>query len=164
MNRIKTFLVYISWIIILYVLSDFLINVGLNSTYRDIQRLDNIDHVKTHQAEATMVNGRIKGLVTNEGSKNLTNKYIKVQLYTTRNVEIGRKYIHITDLEREESKPFEVYFKMQNIEKYKISLISEKEKIEEDAKPSQIEEITNTEDMSDAKVFIRVAIAMIKGK
>lgn len=161
MGRIKTFLVYISWVVILYVVSDFLINVGLNSTYRDMQRLDNTDHVKIYQAEATMVNGRIKGLITNEGANDLNNKYLKIQLYTIRNIEIGKKYIKISDIDRNNSKPFELNFQMQDISKYKLSIITEKEKKLDDANSNHIQEIRISEDLTNPQVFISVAFTML---
>ena len=56
----------IIWILILvgvWVLSDFLINVGLNSIYKDIQREDKNPQIVVYQADATYVNGRIRGLI-----------------------------------------------------------------------------------------------------
>ena len=161
MDTIKAFLKYISWIVILYVLSDFLINVGLNSTYRDMQRLDNTEHIQIYQAEATMVNGRIKGLITNEGANDLNNKYVKVQLYTARDIEIGRKYIKIADIDRKASKPFEVFFQMQDIEKYKVTIIDEEKKLQEDANPSEIKEIEISKDMTNSELLMRVAFTML---
>ena len=38
MNTVKTFIKYIIWIILFWILSDFLINVGLKSTYKEMQK------------------------------------------------------------------------------------------------------------------------------
>ena len=54
------------WILILigvFILSDFLIYVGLNSTYKDIERKDNNSQIVVYQADATSVNGRIRGVI-----------------------------------------------------------------------------------------------------
>ena len=53
MDRVKTLLKYAVWVLAFIVLSEFLINVGLNSTYRKINRKDNIEQVNIYQAEAT---------------------------------------------------------------------------------------------------------------
>lgn len=53
MDRLKTFLKYALWIIGFFILSNFLIYVGLNSNYRDLERKDSIQQVQIYQAEAT---------------------------------------------------------------------------------------------------------------
>ena len=53
MARMKTFLIYALIIVGFYIFSEFMINVGLNSTYRSINRKDNIGQVNIYQAEAT---------------------------------------------------------------------------------------------------------------
>lgn len=42
MNTVKTFIKYIIWIILFWILSDFLINVGLKSTYKEMQKVEQI--------------------------------------------------------------------------------------------------------------------------
>ncbi len=95
------------WVLILigvYVLSDFLIYVGINSTYKDIQRQDSNSQVVVYQADATFVNGRIRGMIkdTNE----IQGKYLKVELYTKRDVLVGKSYIEVKDKEASETQPF----------------------------------------------------------
>ena len=65
---------YASWVVLFFILSDFLINVGLNAAYEPIDRTDNISQVNIYQAEATYVNGRIRGLITNSQPDNLSGK------------------------------------------------------------------------------------------
>ena len=111
MDRMKTFLKYALWVIGFFILSEFLINVGLNSTYKDIERRDDNSQVSIYQAQATLVNGRIKGIVTNSEPEELNGKYICINFYSRRDVFLGRKYIQVENLEENESKPFEAYFK-----------------------------------------------------
>ena len=122
MKKIRT------WILILigvFILSDFLINVGLNSSYKDIQRQDENLQIVVYQADATYVNGRIRGLIKN--SENTQGKYLKIELYTKRNVLVGKSYIEIKDLEEEETQPFELLFRAQEVAFYKIETVTEKE-------------------------------------
>ena len=77
MKRVKTLFMYASWVILFIIFSEFLINVGLNSAYKPIERKDNVSQVNVYQAEATLVNGRIRGLITNSETDNISNKYLE---------------------------------------------------------------------------------------
>lgn len=125
----KKFLIWILILVGFFIFSDFLINVGLNSTYKDIQREDNNSQIVVYQAEATYVNGRIRGII-----KDVTTRqdgYIKIELYSKRNVLLGKSYIAIENTESEETQPFELLFKATDVESYKIEIVKEKETGEE---------------------------------
>ena len=62
MDKLKKYASYFVLLIVFFIFSNFLIYVGLNSNYRDINRQDNIGEVYVYQAQATKVNGRIRGL------------------------------------------------------------------------------------------------------
>ena len=126
MDRLKTFLKYALWLIGFFILSNFLIYVGLNSSYRDIERKDNIQEVQVYQAEATKVNGRIRGLIQNINEENLKGKYLEIELYSKRDIFLGREYIQIEDSEQEKPQAFEVLFKLQDVASYKISIVDKK--------------------------------------
>lgn len=118
----------ITWILILvgvWILSDFLINVGLNSTYKDIERQDKNSQVVVYQADATYVNGRIRGLIKN--TDKTQGKYLKIELYSKRDILVGKGYIEIQDLQREESQPFELLFRAKDVASYKVETVKEKE-------------------------------------
>ena len=116
------------WVLILvgvYVLSDFLIYVGINSTYKDIQRQDSNSQVVVYQADATFVNGRIRGMI--KDTDEIQGKYLKVELYTKRDVLVGKSYIEVKDKEDSKTQPFEVLFKANDVAYYKIDSVKEKE-------------------------------------
>ena len=131
MDRLKTFLKYVLWLVGFIILSEFLINVGLNSTYRTIGRKDNLSQVTIYQAEATSVNGRMKGVIRNNSENDLNGKYVKIDFYSPREVFLGSKYIEINNLEKDGVKTFEVYFKLQNVNYYSISITDYKNSNEE---------------------------------
>lgn len=113
------------WILILigvFILSDFLINVGINATYKDIQRQDNLAQVVVYQADATYVNGRIRGLIKN--TEEIQDKYLKIELYSKRNVLVGESYVEIK--QKDESQAFELLFKATDVESYKVEIVKEK--------------------------------------
>lgn len=127
MDKMKTLLKYALWIIGFFILSDFLISVGLDSNYRDIERKDEISQVAIYQAEATKVNGRIRGIIKNSEPEELSGKYIRFDFYSKRDVYLGKKYIQINELEKGETQAFEIFFKLQDVNYYKVSITNEKE-------------------------------------
>lgn len=124
-STMKKILIWILILIGVFVLSNFLIYVGLNSTYQDIERKDNKSQIVVYQADATSVNGRIRGIIKEPGQ--IQAKYLKMELYTKRDVLAGRKYIEIEDGENNETQPFELLFKANNVAYYKIETVNEKE-------------------------------------
>ncbi len=117
-----------AWIAILvglFVFSDFLIYVGINSTYKEIERQDENSQIAVYHADATYVNGRIRGLIKDVGE--VPDKYLKIELYTKRHVLVGKSYVEIKDVENSETQPFEVLFKANDVAYYKIDTVKEKE-------------------------------------
>ena len=55
MDKLKKYASYFVLLIVFFIFSNFLIYVGLNSNYRDINRQDNIGEVYVYQAQATKV-------------------------------------------------------------------------------------------------------------
>lgn len=126
MDSLKKLLIFFLIIIGFFIFSNFLIYVGLNSSYRDIERKDNVEDVQIYQAEATKVNGRIRGLIQNVNGENLNGKYVEVQLYSKRDVFLGREYIQIENIE-EGPQAFEMLFKLQDVASYEVSIVDEKQ-------------------------------------
>lgn len=126
MDRMKTFFKYALWLILFIIFSEVLINVGLNSTYKKIERQDNVSQVNVYQAEATLVNGRIRGLITNSQEQNLSGKFLEIEFYSKRDVLLGRKYIQIEQLEQKGTQSFETLFKLKEVAKYKIDIVEQK--------------------------------------
>ena len=122
---------YALWVVLFIIFSDFLINVGLNSSYRPIERRDNVSQVNVYQAEATLVNGRIRGLITNSEANNISNKYLEFDFYSERDVYLGKKIINVNELQPGETQNFEILFKLEDVEYYTVSVLDEKPEGEE---------------------------------
>ena len=128
MSTVKKFAKYVIWIILFWILSDILIYYGLNSTYKDIENKgDNISNVTVSEAEATKVNGRIIGKITNTEESNLNGKYLKINLYAESGNLLATEYVEVGNLRANEVKSFESYFKMQDVKSYDINIVDEKE-------------------------------------
>lgn len=128
MEAFETKIKVVIWISILvgvYVFSDFLIYVGINSTYKDIQRHDQNSQIVVYQADATYVNGRIRGMV--KDTKDIQDQYLKIELYTKRDVLVGKSYVKIEDKENSDTQPFEVLFRANDVAYYKTDIVKEKE-------------------------------------
>ena len=125
MDTMKKFLIYVLMVIGFFILSNFLINVGLNSTYKDIKRKDDNSQIIVYQADATYVNGRIRGIIKNVGETQ--DKYLKIELYSKRDVLLGKSYIEINDMKEDATQSFELLFKANDVASYKIETVNEKE-------------------------------------
>ena len=102
MDTLKKFAKYIIALILFWIISDILINVGINSMYKDMNRKGNIPSgIQVIEVESTSVNGRIK--LTAEG-QDLSGKFIKVDLYSNIDNHLGTQYIEIGDLSENEVK------------------------------------------------------------
>ena len=135
MDRVKTFAKYAIWLVLFWILSDILIYYGINSTYKAITpKWEQTNQISVNNAEATRVNGRINGIVTNSEDNNLSGKYLKVDLYSERGNLLGTNYLEIGNLDANKTNDFETYFKIQDVKSYNISVVDEKaEKVQEES-------------------------------
>lgn len=127
MSTIKSFLKYALLIIVFAILSELLISASLQSSYKNIKRKDNTSQVTISQAQATLVNGKIKGTIVDDRKDNLTGKYVKITLYSKRDNEVGKKYVPIETTDVNKTQDFSLYFEKQDVTSYDISIVNEKE-------------------------------------
>lgn len=142
MSRIKTFLKYAIWLIAFYIFSNIMIYFNLETTYQNIGRKDNLPQVAIYQAQATKINGRIKGTVYNNSENKITSKYLRVDLYSARDILLGSKYIDVSTMRENETRNMEIYFKVQDVEYYEMKFTDEKE---EGELPEMLKDLTREE-------------------
>ncbi len=152
MSRLKTFLKYVIWIVVFAVLSELLINASLKSSYADITRKDTTAQVEITQAQATLVNGKIKGTIKDDRKDSLTGKYVEIKLYSSRNNEVGKRYIQIQTTDVNQTQDFNFYFEKNDVKSYKISIVNEKEEGELEIFPKE---------MSRAEIFVATLFTMM---
>lgn len=126
MDRMKTFLKYALWLILFYIFSNLMIYLYVETTYQNIGRKDNIEQITVYQAQATKVNGRIKGTVYNNSENKITNNYLRIDLYSERGNFLGSKYIDVSNMRDNETREFEIYFKVQDVDYYEMKFTDEK--------------------------------------
>lgn len=126
MDKMKNYLIYIVLLILFALLTEFLIAVGLNSTYKQMESNSNdISQVEIYQEEATKVNGRIRGIIKNDKENPIEEKYLKFDFFSERGVNMGSKYIEIDKSKTHQ--PFEAFFKLNNVSNYKMAFVNEKD-------------------------------------
>ena len=152
MSRLKTFLKYVIWIVVFAVLSELLINASLKSSYADITRKDTTAQVEITQAQATLVNGKIKGNIKDDRKDSLTGKYVEIKLYSSRDNEVGKRYIQIQTTDVNQTQDFNFYFEKNDVKSYEISIVNEKEEGELEIFPKE---------MSRAEIFVATLFTMM---
>ena len=95
MARLKKFLLYALVIAAFWLFSDILIYLSLNTTYANVDAkvYTNSLEIIVGESKATYVNGFIKGSIKNNTNGIIKDKYLKIDLYSPRNVNLGTKYI-----------------------------------------------------------------------
>lgn len=139
MDRMKTLLKYALWIILFYIFSNLMIYLNIETTYQNIGRKDNIEQITIYQAQATKINGRIKGTIYNNAENKIINNYLKIDLYSERDNYLGSKYIDVSNMRDNETREFEIYFKVQDVDYYEIKFTDEKE---EGELPEMLKDLT----------------------
>ncbi len=139
MDRMKTFLKYALWLILFYIFSNLMIYLYVETTYQNIGRKDNLSQITIYQAQATKINGRIKGTVYNNSENKITNNYLRIDLYSERGNFLGSKYIDVSNMRDNETREIEIYFKVQDVDYYEMKFTDEKE---EGELPEMLKDLT----------------------
>ena len=79
-----------------------------------------------YQAEATKVNARIKGTITNNEEDPINKKYVRIDIYSERDINVATKYIDVENLEVGSKQEFALYFRAEDVAYYEISYTDEK--------------------------------------
>lgn len=123
MSTVKRFGKYLVWIILFWIFSDILIYAGINSTYKDMEKRGTLpEGIQVIQMQSTKVNGRINLQVNN---KELSGKYLKIDLYSDMGNVLGTQYFEIGNIDDNQVKNIETYFKISDIKSYEISVVEE---------------------------------------
>lgn len=123
MNRIKTFAKYALILILFYIFSNILIFFGINTNYDNLDVKGTIpEQVNITTASATLVNGKVKGYLSDTSS--ISDKYIKFNFYTDTDSLACIKCLKVSELKNKE---FSFYFKYNYITSYSVEIVNESE-------------------------------------
>lgn len=121
------------WFIYAVLLFSFVsigVTVGIKSLYRPFTNYkieENTLHITVSETKKTNANGYVKGDVTNNSDSNINGKYIKAELYTKNNINIGNEYIEIGTIKPQEKKTYELNFKYSNVDRMYLKIVDNKE-------------------------------------
>lgn len=127
MARMKTFFIYFMLVVLMFIFSQVMIYIALNTTYKYKEVEINTTMPMELTVEATSINGKANGKIVNNGEEVIENKYVKIDFYSKNNVLMGTKYIEIDKVNAKDEKEFEVHFNFNKVEKAIVSVIDEKE-------------------------------------
>lgn len=123
MAKLKKYLLYVILIVAFWIFSDILIYISINSTYANVNtRVYSIlPEITVGESKATYVNGYIKGNIKNNTDSIINNKYLKIELYSPRDVKLGTKYVKIENLDVNKYQEFEMWYKFTDVEYVNIT-------------------------------------------
>lgn len=140
MSRMKTFTIYLLLFLGLYVISNILISAYIKTSYYKIDSYE-IDEdqltITIMSARASKDDGYIEGKVSNGTEDKIINKYMKVELYSENNVNLGEEYVKVEEINPGDIKNFKVGFTCDNVKHFKIIFLSQEEKDAIDANKEQ---------------------------
>lgn len=124
MAKMKKYLLYVFLIAAFWIFSDILIYLSINTTYAhvDTKVFSISPEVTVGQSKATYVNGVIKGSIKNNTDAIINDKYIKIDLYSPRNVKMGTKYVKVENLDINKSQEFEMWYKFTDVDYAEITV------------------------------------------
>lgn len=130
MKRMKTFGMYLLWFVLLYMFVTVSAYGYIEASYKGIDGIiikDDKMLITIDEAEATIVNGQIKGQIKNISQEDIGTKYIKIDLISKKGTLILTKYIQVDGLKVGEQKEFNLMFRAENIVKYQAQITDKAE-------------------------------------
>lgn len=132
---IKKIFSYIFILIAFYIISTLLENGLIYNMYAKITgNINNTAYINgifteleivDEDSRATNVNGYMKLNIKNNMNSNLEKGYLQIDLLNERNLLAETDYIEINNLNSGEKRNYNIKFKANNIERYRISLIEQ---------------------------------------
>lgn len=139
MSKIKKYLKYILMIAAFWIFSDIIIYLSINGAYTnvDVKVYTSSPEVIVGESRATYINGFVKGSIKNNTEDIINNNYLKIELYSTRDIKLGTKYVEIKNLEAGEYQDFEMWYKFTDVEYANITVTDNIENASEEEFLSQ---------------------------
>lgn len=139
MAKLKKYLLYVILIVAFWIFSDILIYLSINSSYANVDtKVYSISpEITVGESKATYINGFVKGIIRNNTDSIINNKYLKIELYSPRDVKLGTKYIKIENLDVNKYKEFEMWYKFTDVEYANVTVTDNVENASEEEFLSQ---------------------------
>lgn len=130
MDRMKTFALYALCVIAFFIVSNVLINIAIHTACKPIYSYILMDEnseikVEISESQASSVNGFVGGKIINKSQNTVDKKYVKIDLYSKRDMLLGTKYVEISNFKTNETMDFRMGFTINNVNYCKVSLVDE---------------------------------------
>lgn len=125
MKRLKTFFIYALILVGFYFFSNILIFLSVKGSYKNIDGkiITLMPNVEIKEAKATYINGYLDGSVTNNANEKIENKYIKIDIFSERDVKLGTKYVKIENLDVNQTQEFHMGYRFTDSYRFEISCV-----------------------------------------
>lgn len=130
MKRMRTFFLYalgiVGFIFLSYILEDGLISGMYKELNKENSSVSSSEDllITDVSAKASYMNGYMNFKLTNNSNKQ-SDKFLKIELFSKQGLLAVTDYVPITDLDSGNTKNYEVKFKGNDIDSYKLSVVDE---------------------------------------
>lgn len=131
MKRMQTFLTYALIIIGFYFFSNFLIDFGISSSYKDVEQdkikmeqSNNGFEIEVDKANSNRRQAYFTGTVKNNSDKVIEKQYVKVDSYFKRKL-MQEKYLAFENMQPGEERKFKLLYSLGQIDEFRVSYVDE---------------------------------------
>lgn len=129
MDTVKKFVKYGIWLIIGYILVNFIAYGYIMKTYKNInnyQILVETPSIEITESKATKINGYIVGKITNNTDALIFQKYLRVNFYNDKEQYLGTNYVEISNFQTGKTVEFKTSYNFTDVAKFTIDITDEK--------------------------------------
>ena len=131
MKRMQTFLTYALIIIGFYFFSNFLIDFGISSSYKDVEQdkikmeqSNNGFEIEVDKANSNRRQAYFTGTVKNNSDKVIEKQYVKVDSYFKVKL-MQEKYLAFENMQPGEERKFKLLYSLGQIDEFRVSYVDE---------------------------------------
>ena len=131
MKRMQTFFTYALIIIAFYFFSNFLIDFGIRSSYKDvsdenikIEQADNGFEINVDKANSNRRQSYFTGTLKNNSYKVIEKQYVKFDSYYKGKL-MQEKYLAFENMQPGEERKFKLLYSLGQIDEYRVSYVDE---------------------------------------
>ena len=131
MKRMQTFLTYALIIIGFYFFSNFLIDFGISSSYKDVEQdkikmeqSNNGFEIEVDKANSNRRQAYFTGTVKNNSDKVIEKQYVKVDSYFKGKL-MQEKYLAFENMQPGDERKFKLLYSLGQIDEFRVSYVDE---------------------------------------
>ena len=156
MGTMKMIIKWVILFLVFFLLVEFMTFAFIASTYQEKPYVIKQEplSVSVEKSEATYVNGKLKGKVTNTGSEYIADRYIIAECYSGYNNLLGSVYVSVNDLKPNDTKEFELKYRYDKVDHLAVYTT---DKMPENS----VEKIQKTLDNSDQFTMLLAGVFLL---